>query len=99
VLAVLSGKPVCSAAQLPLCRPVTAWPEVGNFPTRAWRVGSYSIYSVNDYMFDIPTNWAAANTPGMLLATGRYRDGGWSGQGPTLFACGPWLTPKWKRIG
>ena len=26
----------------------------------------------------------------MLLATGRYRDGGWSGQGPALFAIGPW---------
>jgi hypothetical protein len=25
-----------------------------------------------------------------LLGTGRYRDGGWSGQGPALFAIGPW---------
>jgi hypothetical protein len=27
----------------------------------------------------------------MKLATGRYRDGGWSGKGPSLFAYGPWL--------
>ncbi|UCD28722.1 MAG: hypothetical protein JSV03_16870, partial [Planctomycetota bacterium] len=25
------------------------------------------------------------------LATGRFRDGGWSGKGPTLYAYGPWL--------
>lgn len=56
----------------------------------AWRVGEESIYAVNDYMFAIPQAWAAANTPGRLLATGRFRDGGWSGQGPSLFAIGPW---------
>ncbi len=56
----------------------------------AWRVGSYSLYSVNDYMFDIPQAWATANVGGRLLATGRYRDGGWSGQGPALFAIAPW---------
>jgi hypothetical protein len=56
----------------------------------AWRVGNYSCYSVNDYMFDIPASWAAANTPGLRLATGRFRDGGWGGQGPALFAIGPW---------
>ncbi len=56
----------------------------------AWRIGGASIYSANDYMFDIPAPWAAANTPGKLLATGRFRDGGWSGQGPCLFAIGPW---------
>ena len=56
----------------------------------AWWIGDYSPYSVNDYMFEIPEAWANANTPGMLLATGRFRDGGWSGQGPALFACGPW---------
>ncbi len=56
----------------------------------AWWIGDYSPYSVNDYMFEIPQAWANANTPGMRLATGRFRDGGWSGQGPALFACGPW---------
>lgn len=56
----------------------------------AWRVGGESLYAVNDYMFEIPASWAAANVPGMRLATGRFRDGGWSGQGPALFAIGPW---------
>ncbi|MBM3498872.1 MAG: hypothetical protein FJX74_09400 [Armatimonadetes bacterium] len=56
----------------------------------AWRIGSYSPYSVNDYLFEIPPAWASAHTPGLGLATGRFRDGGWGGQGPALFACGPW---------
>jgi len=43
-----------------------------------------------DYMFAIPELWATENTPGMLLATGRFREGEWSGRGPTLFAYGPW---------
>ncbi|MCP5101726.1 MAG: BACON domain-containing protein [bacterium] len=47
-------------------------------------------YNTNDLLFDIPTTWAAANTPADILATGRYRDGGWSGQGPSLFIIGPW---------
>jgi len=55
-----------------------------------WYLGEYSNYSTDDYMFDIPEQWADAHTPGQLLATGRFRDGGWSGQGPALFACGPW---------
>jgi hypothetical protein len=47
-------------------------------------------YNTNDYLFDIPADWASANTPGKLLASGRFRDGGWSGQGPALVAIGPW---------
>jgi len=46
--------------------------------------------STNDYLFEIPVNWAAEHVPGKRLATGRFRDGGWSGQGPSLFAIGPW---------
>ncbi len=46
--------------------------------------------STNDYMFEIPESWANEYTPGKRLATGRFRDGGWSGQGPALFAIGPW---------
>jgi hypothetical protein len=46
--------------------------------------------SANDYLFEIPANWAEAHVPGMRLATGRFRDGGWSGQGPSIFAIGPW---------
>lgn len=54
----------------------------------AWRVTDASPYSVNDYLFEIPAAWAAANSPGLRLATGRFRDGGWGGQGPNLFAVG-----------
>jgi hypothetical protein len=56
----------------------------------AWQVGDYSLYSANDYMFEIPKAWSEDYTPGMRLATGRFRDGGWSGQGPSIFAIGPW---------
>lgn len=64
-------------------------PDLTN-PRGAWRIGGASIYSVNDYMFEIAAAWAADNTPGLRLATGRFRDGGWSGQGPSLYAIGPW---------
>lgn len=49
------------------------------------------IYSVNDYLFAIPDAWADAHVGGRKLATGRFRDGGWSGRGPSLIAYGPWL--------
>jgi hypothetical protein len=58
---------------------------------RAWYINCpHYEYNTNDYLFEIPAYWAAANTPGKLLASGRYRDGGWSGQGPSLVAIGPW---------
>ncbi len=56
----------------------------------AWWVGEYSPYSVNDYMFEIPATWADTYVGGRRLATGRFRDGGWGGQGPALFAIAPW---------
>jgi hypothetical protein len=59
-------------------------------PAGAWYLDDYSNYSTNDYLFAIPEDWADAHTPGMLLATGRFRDGGWGGQGPSLLAYGPW---------
>jgi hypothetical protein len=55
-----------------------------------WSIANSIIYSVNDYLFAIPMNWADHYTPGKYLATGRYRDGGWSGQGPSLYAIDPW---------
>ncbi|MDI6792245.1 MAG: hypothetical protein QME81_05180 [bacterium] len=58
--------------------------------TGAWHLDGYTNYATNDYLFEIPADWAAANTPGQRLATGRFRDGHWSGQGPALFAYGPW---------
>jgi len=56
-----------------------------------WFVGRQSDYGVNGYMFEIPEAWAVRHVGGRVLATGRYRDGGWSGMGPTLFAYRPWI--------
>ena len=55
-----------------------------------WRLGDYTNYVTNDYLFEIPEEWAARNTPGLRLATGRFRDGTWGGLGPALLAYGPW---------
>lgn len=52
---------------------------------------SHHEYNTNDYMFEIPSNWANKYIKGYKLATGRFRDGGWSGQGPSVFAIAPWL--------
>ncbi|MBN2002091.1 MAG: hypothetical protein JXA21_01940 [Anaerolineae bacterium] len=56
-----------------------------------WYIGTQDFNSVNGYMFEIPATWAGAHTAGRYLATGRYRDGGWGGMGPSLFAYTPWL--------
>jgi hypothetical protein len=56
----------------------------------SWFIGSRSAYAVNDYMFEIPRDWADRYAGGRYLATGRYRDGGWSGMGPSLYAYRPW---------
>ena len=56
-----------------------------------WPVGKLQSYVTNDYMFPIPKAWADANLPGMLLATGRFREGGQGGRGPSLVAIAPWL--------
>jgi hypothetical protein len=45
---------------------------------------------VNGYLCEIPEEWADRYTGGRYLATGRFRDGGWSGMGPALFAYTPW---------
>lgn len=55
-----------------------------------WFIGHQNMYSVNGYMFSIPAHWANSHTGGRLLATGRMRDGGQGGMGPTLFAYTPW---------
>ena len=59
-------------------------------PQGEWTIEGLNPYNSNDYLFEIPQEWADQYTPGMRLATGRYRDGGWSGFGPTLAAIGPW---------
>ncbi|MEN8154509.1 MAG: hypothetical protein ABFR75_10845 [Acidobacteriota bacterium] len=61
---------------------------------RGWFLGGLSDHirnmSTNDYLFDIPSNWAKEYSSSMELGTGRFRDGGWSGQGPSIFAIAPW---------
>jgi len=59
-----------------------------------WFIGDQSPYSVNGYLFEIPASWADQHTEGRYLATGRFRDGGWSGMGPALFAYRPWLDER-----
>ena len=56
-----------------------------------WFIGHQSLYSVNGYMFEIPAAWADEHADGRYLGTGRFRDGGWSGMGPALFAYRPWI--------
>ena len=56
-----------------------------------WFIGDQNPDSVNGYMFEIPASWANEHAAGRYLGTGRFRDGGWSGMGPALFAYRPWL--------
>jgi hypothetical protein len=55
-----------------------------------WFIGDQDLYSTNNYMFEILAAWADAYTGSRYLATGRMRDGGQGGMGPTLFAYTPW---------
>jgi hypothetical protein len=55
-----------------------------------WLMAGRSPSAVSGYMLDIPRGWARDHTAGRPLGTGRFRDGGWSGMGPTLFAYRPW---------
>jgi len=56
-----------------------------------WFIGDQSLYSVNGYLIEIPAAWADAHAAGRYIGTGRYKDGGWSGQGPALMAYRPWV--------
>ncbi|MDI6768644.1 MAG: hypothetical protein QMD04_03095 [Anaerolineales bacterium] len=56
----------------------------------SWFIAGQSWYSVNDYMFEIPADWADAYIGGRYVATGRFKDGGWSGMGPAIVAYRPW---------
>lgn len=74
--------------------PTHAWfdPGLSNADIMgSWFIGDQSFYSVNGYMFEIPRDWADQFTQSRYLATGRFRDGGWSGMGPALFAYRPWI--------
>jgi hypothetical protein len=55
-----------------------------------WFIAGQSWYSVNDYMFEIPADWADAYIESRYVATGRFKDGGWSGMGPVIIAYRPW---------
>ncbi len=75
------------------CELDLGWPDTKG----AWWVGDQEtaatgfIYSTNGYLFTIPDAWADDTVGGKRLATGRYRDGGWTGMGPSLHAIAPWL--------
>ena len=51
-----------------------------------WVFDGYTNYVTNDYLFEIPPDWSQAIAPGPMLASGRAREGLWSGRGPGLFA-------------
>ncbi|MBL7163129.1 MAG: cellulase family glycosylhydrolase [Anaerolineales bacterium] len=68
-------------AELDLSNPQTAG---------TWVFDGHSNYTSNDYIFEIPRAWADMYTPGQYLATGRAREGPWSGNGPALFSYAPW---------
>ena len=58
--------------------------------SNGWYIGEQSLYSVNNYLFSAPVDWATQFLGGRQLLTGRFRDGGWSGMGPSLYAYAPW---------
>jgi len=74
--------------------PTHAWfdPDLSPDSVRgAWFIDDASFYSVTKYVFEIPQDWADKYVNGMPLATGRFREGGWSGMGVSLFAYRPWM--------
>ncbi|MDZ7391617.1 MAG: T9SS type A sorting domain-containing protein [candidate division KSB1 bacterium] len=56
----------------------------------AWYVGNAAQppidAMISDWLFSAPQSWADANSSGRNLITGRYREGGLSGLGPTMYA-------------
>lgn len=74
--------------------PTHAWfsPDLANPAVQGfWYIGNQSLYSVSDYLLEIPSAWADTHAQGRYLGTGRFRDGGMSGMGPALFAYRPWI--------
>lgn len=58
--------------------------------TGFWFLDELDPYSVTSYLFEIPQSWADTYTGGWVLASGRYRDGGQGGMGPSIYAYTPW---------
>ena len=67
------------------CSPDLSRPE----PAGPWRIGDLWNYATTDYLLEVPNDWADRYAPNMRLATGRFRDGGQGGQGPSLVAYRP----------
>jgi hypothetical protein len=59
-------------------------------PAGLWVFDGYTNYATNDYLFEIPEDWANTYVYGYRLGSGRFREGVWSGLGPALFAFAPW---------
>ncbi len=69
-----------------------AWisPDLGNPDLQGpWQLDAPS-YATTGYMAEIPGAWADLYAEGYVVGTGRFRDGGWSGMGPSLHAYQPW---------
>jgi hypothetical protein len=64
-----------------------------------WIFDGFTNYVTNDYLFEIPDQWGAALGSGPFLASGRAREGLWSGRGPALFAYQPGDGGKPPRPG
>ncbi len=58
-------------------------------PAGPFFFGTANNYTSCDYMFTFPADWAEAHLRGQRLATGRFREGQWSGLGPALYAFAP----------
>lgn len=52
----------------------------------AWVLEGFTNYVTSDYLFEIPPFYSALIAGAPRLVTGRYREGVWGGNGPTLFA-------------
>lgn len=54
-----------------------------------WYIGDLDPHGTNGFILDLPQPWADAYANGYPLATGRMRDGGLAGMGPSLYAYQP----------
>ncbi|MCF8370205.1 MAG: T9SS type A sorting domain-containing protein [Bacteroidales bacterium] len=87
--------------------PALSWCDAqnlaGSTKQGGWYLGSPTGWPepayCNDYLFPVPQLWADANTNGRSLLNGRYREGGLSGLGPTLYAIAPWQSGNPPAVG
>ena len=68
---------------------ITVYPEADPETQGPWLIGDYNVYGTNDYLLPIPKTWSESYAPGMDIGSGRFRDGGWGGQGPSLIVYNP----------